>query len=178
MKTGKVATRHREHTANDVKDNGHELVGGHVLVIEHAAERDAEHRRGIEQHRCRGHSNFAHALVIAGVGDGKADDTDKRAGHKLFRACLEKHHRTRGFSLTSTSLATHKCQDRSHQDGTGQQAKGRHALRRNAEGRDSVNENSDGAPHERGDQHQHIAQIASLQRSLLGFVTNMFRTTL
>ena len=178
METGQVATRHCKRAANDIKDNGYELVGGHAFAIEHAAEHDAEYRRRVEQHRGRGHAHFAHALVIAGVGDGKADNANKRAGNKLFRVCLEKHRRTRGFSLTSTSLATHKCQDRSHQDGTRQQAKGRHALRRNAEGRDSVNENSDGAPHKRGDQHQHIAQIASPQRSLPGFVTNMFHTTL
>ncbi len=71
METGQVAGRHREHAANDVKDNGNELVGGHVLAIKHAtAEHDAKHRRGVKQHRGRGHAHLAHALVIAGVGDG------------------------------------------------------------------------------------------------------------
>ena len=44
MKTGKVAIGHCKHAANDVKDNGNELVGGHVLAIKHAAEHDAKHR--------------------------------------------------------------------------------------------------------------------------------------
>ena len=89
MKTGKVAIGHCKHAAYDVKDNGNELVGGHVLAIKHAAEHDAKHRRGVEQHRGRGHAHLAHALVIAGVGGGQTDDTDKRAGDELFGACLE-----------------------------------------------------------------------------------------
>ena len=44
MKTGKVAIGHCKHAAYDVKDNGNELVGGHVLAIKHAAEHDAKHR--------------------------------------------------------------------------------------------------------------------------------------
>ena len=114
METGKVATRHRKHAANDVKDDGNELVGGHILAIEHAAERNAKHRRGVEQHRRRGHAHLAHALVIKRVSGGEADDAKKRAGNKLFGACFEERHGARGFSLTSTSLATHKHQDRSH----------------------------------------------------------------
>ena len=70
METRQVAARHREHATHNVKDDGDELVGGHVLAIKHAAERDAKHRRGVEQHRGRGHAHLAHALVIAGVGDG------------------------------------------------------------------------------------------------------------
>ena len=178
METGQVPARHREHATHNVKDDGDELVGGHALAIKHAAEHDAKHRRGIEQHRGRGHAHLAHALVIAGVGDGQTDDTDKCAGDELFRTCLEQRHGTRGFSLTSTSLATHEYQNRSHQDGTRQQAKGRHALRRNAQGGYSVNKDADGSPHEGGDQHQRIAHIASLQRSLLGSVSNMFHATL
>ena len=178
MKTGKVTIGHCKHAANDVKDNGNELVGGHVLAIKHAAEHDAKHRRGVEQHRGRGHAHLAHALVIAGVGGGQTDDTDKRAGNELFRTCLEQSQRTLSHGRPLTRTAAHKHQDRRQDKRSDQQAKGRHALRRNAHGRDAVYKDSDAAPHKRGDQHQHIAQIAFLQRSLLGIVSNMFHTTL
>ena len=178
MKTGKVAISHCKHAAYDVKDNGNELVGGHVLAIKHAAEHDAKHRRGVEQHRGRGHAHLAHALVIAGVGGGQTDDTDKRAGNKLFRACLEQGQRALSHGRPLARTAAHKHQDRRQDKRSDQQAKGSHALRRNAHGRDAVYKDSDAAPHKRGDQHQHIAQIAPLQRSLLGIVSNMFHTTL
>ena len=118
MKTGKVAIGHCKYTATDIKNDGNELVGSHILAIKHAAEHNAKHRRGVEQYRGRGHAHLAHALVIKRVSGGEAH------------------------------------------------------------GRDAVYKDSDAAPHKRGDQHQHIAQIAFLQRSLLGIVSNMFHTTL
>ena len=178
METGKVAIGHCKHAANDVKDNGNELVGGHVLAIKYAAEHDTKHRRGVKQHRGRGHADLAHALVIAGVGGGQTDDTDKRAGDELFGACLEQGQRTLSHGRPLTRTAAHKHQDRRQDKRSDQQAKGSHALGRNAHGRDAVYKDSDAAPHKRGDQHQHIAQIAFLQRSLLGIVSNMFHTTL
>ena len=178
METGKVAISYCKYTAPYVKSDGNELVGGHVLAIKHAAEHDAKHRRGIEQHRGRGHAHLAHTLVIASVGGGQTDDTDKRAGNKLFRACLEQGQRTLSHGRPLTRTAAHKHQDRRQDKRSDQQAKGSHALGRNAHGRDAVYKDSDAAPHKRGDQHQHIAQIAPLQRSLLGIVSNMFHTTL
>ena len=178
METGQVAARHREHTTHSVEDDGDEFVGGHVLAIKHAAEHDAKHRRGVEQHRGRGHAHLAHAFVIAGVGDGQTDDTDKRAGDELFGACFEWRQRALSHGRPLTRTAAHKHQDRRQDKRTDQQAKGSHALGRNTHGRDAVNKDSDGAPHKRGDQYQHIAQIAFLQRSLLCIVSNMFHATL
>ena len=114
METGQVAARHREHATHNVKDDGNELVGSHILAIKHAAEHDAKHRRGVEQHRGRGHAHLAHALVIKRVSGGEADNAQKRTGNKLFRTCLEQCQGTRCFSLTIASLATHERQDRSH----------------------------------------------------------------
>ena len=114
METGKVAIGHCKYTATDIKSDGNELVGSHILAIKHAAEHDAKHRRGVEQHRGRGHAHLAHTLVIKRVSGGEADNAKKRTGNKLFRTCLEQCQGTRCFSLTIASLATHERQDRSH----------------------------------------------------------------
>lgn len=84
METGKVAIGHCKYTATDIKSDGNELVGSHILAIKHAAEHDAKHRRGVEQHRGRGHAHLAHALVIKRVSGGEADNAKKRTGNKLF----------------------------------------------------------------------------------------------
>ena len=178
METRQVAVRYREHAAQDVTGDGHELYRRDALFIEYAAQDAAKDRRGVEQNRRRGHAHLAHALVIECVGGGKADDANERAGDELFGARLKQGQRTRGRRGPLARAATHKRQHGRQDKSADQQTEGRHALGRNAHGRDAVDVDSDGAPHKRSDQHQHIAQIASLQRSLLGIVSNMFHATL
>ena len=178
MESGQIAVGHREHTAQDVKGDGHELYRGHALFIEYAAKNAAKHRRGVKQYRRCGHTHLVHALVIERIGGGQTDNANEGAGDELFGVGFEQGKRTRSHGRPPTRTTAHKRQHGRQDKSADQQTEGRHALGRNAHGRDAVDVDSDGAPHKRSDQHQHIAQIASLQRSLLGIVSNMFHATL